>query len=114
MTNKRTNKQTTLPIWIAEWVSVLPSAAGADHIAHCPGTVGFLVKWVAFLGSLHWLAGGANLVVGGVSYVELLILYEPITGGFVILGGRSVDMDLLRDPGKVPLRLFWTSSCSFF
>ena len=31
-----------------------------------------MVKWVAFLGTLHWLAGGLGLGVGGVSYVELL------------------------------------------
>ena len=34
-----------------------------------------LVKWAAFLHSLHWPQGGADLGVGGVSYVELLILY---------------------------------------
>ena len=35
-----------------------------------------LVKWVSFLSSLHWPAGECDLGVGGVSYVELLILYE--------------------------------------
>ena len=39
-----------------------------------------MVKWVAFLGTLHWPAGGANLGVGGISYVELLILYELWAG----------------------------------
>ena len=33
-----------------------------------------------FLGSLHWPAGGLDLGVGGVSYVELLILYELWAG----------------------------------
>ena len=37
-----------------------------------PLSVGMLVKWVSFLSSLHWPVGD----VGGVSYVELLILYE--------------------------------------
>ena len=32
------------------------------------------------MGSLHWPAGGLNLGVGGVSYVELLILYELWAG----------------------------------
>ena len=41
-----------------------------------PYSVSMLVKWVAFLYSLHWPQGGADLGVGGVSYVELLILYE--------------------------------------
>ena len=35
---------------------------------------GLLVKWVSFLASLHWPAGGSDLGVGGISYVELLIL----------------------------------------
>ena len=39
-----------------------------------------LVKWVAFLSSLHWPADECNLSVGGVSCVELLILYELWAG----------------------------------
>ena len=41
---------------------------------------GLLVKWVTFLVSLHWPAGGLDLGVGGISYVELLILYELWAG----------------------------------
>ena len=62
--------------WESEWVSVPASAVGADDVAHWPHTAGLLVKWVSFLGSLHWPAGGVDLGVGGVSYFELLILYE--------------------------------------
>ena len=43
-------------------------------------TRGLLVKWVSFLGRLHWPAGGLDLGVGGVSCVELLILYELSAG----------------------------------
>ena len=42
-----------------------------------------LVSWLSgspFLGSLHWPAGGLDLGVGGVSYVELIILYELWAG----------------------------------
>ena len=43
-----------------------------------------LVSWlsgsVSFLGSLHCPAGGLDLGVGGISYVELLILYELWAG----------------------------------
>ena len=38
------------------------------------------MKWVACLGSLHWPDGGADLGVGGVSYVEMLIIYELWAG----------------------------------
>ena len=39
-----------------------------------------MVKWVSFLASLHWPAGGSDLGVGGISYLELLILYELWAG----------------------------------
>ena len=45
-----------------------------------PYTRGLLVKWVSFLGSLHWPVGRMDLDVGGISYVELLILYELWAG----------------------------------
>ena len=35
---------------------------------------------MAFLGTLHWHAGGLDLGVGGISYVEFLILYELWAG----------------------------------
>ena len=62
--------------WDSEWMCMPASAISADDIAHGPYTAGLLVKWVAFLGSLHWPAGGMDLGFGGISYVELLILYE--------------------------------------
>ena len=52
------------------------SGTVADDVAHWPYTTGLLVKWVAFLGSLHCPAGGSELGFDGISYVELLILYE--------------------------------------
>ena len=66
--------------WDSEWLDVSSSAVSADDTARWPYTPGLLVKWVAFLGTLHWPAGGANLGVGGISYVELLILYELWAG----------------------------------
>ena len=39
-----------------------------------------MVKWVTFLGCLHWPAGGSDLGVGDISYLELLILYELWAG----------------------------------
>ena len=67
-------------IWDSEWVNVLASAISADDVAHWPYTTGLLVKMVAFLGTLHWPAGGLDLGVGGISYVELLILSELWAG----------------------------------
>ena len=39
-----------------------------------------LVKMLAFLGTLHWPASSFEFGVGGVSFVELLILYEQRAG----------------------------------
>ena len=64
-------------IWDSEWVSIPASALCVENIAHWPYTPGILVKWVAFLGTLHWPAGGLDLGVGDISYVELLTPYEP-------------------------------------
>ena len=63
-------------IWGSEWFQILAIAICAEDIALWPKTPGLLVKWVSFSGSLHWPAGGLNLGVGGISHVELLILYE--------------------------------------
>ena len=58
----------------------------AEDVGHWPYTPGLLVTLVSFLGSLHWPAGGLDLGVGGVSYVELLILYELWAGERLSLG----------------------------
>ena len=67
-------------IWDSEWVNVPAPASSADDIAQSPCTTRLWVKWVAFLGSLHWRVGGLDLGVGGISYVDLLILYELRAG----------------------------------
>ena len=66
----------------------------ADDIAHWPYTLSLLVKWVSFLGTFHWPAGGLDLGVGGISYVELLILYE-------LWAGESLSLE------KVHPRYLW-------
>ena len=57
----------------------------ADDVAQWPYTPGLLVKWVSFLGSLHWPVHGRDLGVSGISYVELLILYELWAGERLVL-----------------------------
>ena len=59
-------------------VAVTPRSCHDIEVWPC--FVGMLVKWVAFLHSLHWPADGCNLGVGGVSCVELLILFEVWAG----------------------------------
>ena len=64
-------------LWVGSWIS---TPISCRDIEVWPYSVGMLVKWVAFLHSLHWPADGCSLGVGGVSYVELLILYELWAG----------------------------------
>ena len=61
-------------LWLGEWVAGPSVTFGAEDVAQWPYTTGLLVKWVSFLGSLHWLVERVDLGVGGVSCVELLIL----------------------------------------
>ena len=62
------------------WISVAITPISCRDIEVWPFSVGMLVKWVSFLSSLHWPADECDLGVGGVSCVELLILYELWAG----------------------------------
>ena len=52
---------------LGEWVAGPSVALDADDVAQWPYTPGLLVKWVSFLGSLHWPVHGRDLGVGGIS-----------------------------------------------
>ena len=72
-------------IWLGEWVAGPFVTFDADDVAQWPYTLGLMVKWVSFLSSLHWPAHDWDLGVGGISYVELLILYELWAGERLVL-----------------------------
>ena len=119
-------------IWSSEWFQVPAAVVCAEDIALWPYTPGLLVKWISFLNNLHWPVGDLDLGVGGISYVELLILYDlwaqfqsqlfrlvqALIFGVpvvllcsyavcsVILCGTSVVMVFLRGLVRVPLSLF--------
>ena len=67
-------------LWVGSWISVAVTPISCRDIEVWPFSVGMLVKWVSFLSSLHWPADECDLGVGGVSYLELLILYELWAG----------------------------------
>ena len=56
------------------------SGITAEDVRVWPYSVSLLVKVSAFLGTLHWPAGAVEFGVGGVSFVEMLILYELWAG----------------------------------
>ena len=72
-------------IWDSEWFALRAVVVTPEDVASWPCSVGILVTWVTFLGTLHWLVGGADLGAGGVSHVELLILHELWAGGRLVL-----------------------------
>ena len=61
------------------------SGIGKDDVAAWPFTVSLMVNFAHFLGSLHWPCGVGDLGVGGVSNLELLILYERWAGERLVL-----------------------------
>ena len=67
-------------LWDGDWVSFGVSGITAEDVRVWPYSVSLLVKVSAFLGTLHWPAGAVDLGVGGVSFVEMLILYELWAG----------------------------------
>ena len=58
---------------------------GEDDVGFWPYSVGLLVKFCSFLSSLHWPSTVDDLGVGGVSFVELLMLYERWAGERLVL-----------------------------
>ena len=64
-----------------------------------------MVKWVSFLNSLHWLVGDLDLGVGGISYVELLILFELWAGER--LRWRKLTLVIFVQGVKFLCRLFF-------
>ena len=75
----------TASIWTSDRVSFLPSVFTAEDVCAWPYSVGILVKWITFLGTLHWPAAGADVGVGGGSYEEMLPLYELWAGERLVL-----------------------------
>ena len=56
------------------WVVVAATPITCRDLSFGRISVGLLVKWVAFLWTLHWPQGDVSLGVGGVSFVEVLNL----------------------------------------
>ena len=67
-------------LWTGGWFRWPVIIITEDDVARWPFSSGCLVKLAAFLSSLSWPAEVVDLGVGGVSYVELLILYERWAG----------------------------------
>ena len=58
------------------WCSIAIRPLSCSDFDLWPFSPGLLIKFSAFLGSLHWPSDGEDLVMGGVSLIEVLVLYE--------------------------------------
>ena len=63
-------------LWVGDWLKWPDIFISAHDVGRWPFFVGALVKLAAFLRSLSWTGEVADLGSGGISNVELLILYE--------------------------------------
>ena len=79
----------------------------ADDVAHWPYSPGLLVKWVSFLGTLHWPVDDLDLGVEGVSYVGLLILHE-------LWAGERLSLEKAHPRYLRPGRPIFCVCCSFW
>ena len=62
------------------WMQVHVGCISGADIAAWPESVGILCKFTAFLGSLHWPVDAVDMGHFGVSFLELLILFEQRAG----------------------------------
>ena len=63
-----------------EWVQVHAGHITGAGIAAWPYSVGILVRFTSFLSHLHWPTGSVDMGHFGVSFLELLILFEQWAG----------------------------------
>ena len=62
------------------WVQVDAGHITSADISAWPYSIGILVRFTSFLGTLHWPSGSVDLGHFGSSFLELLILFEQWAG----------------------------------
>ena len=64
----------------SSWIQVDAGHITGADISAWPYSVGILVRFTSFLGTLHWPSGSVDLGHFGISFLELLILFEQWAG----------------------------------
>ena len=88
-------------LWTSAWDRMPVASITAADVGAWPFSVGLLVKFTHFPGSPHCPRDVGDLGVGGVSFLELLILFESWAGERLVLekavpsgrrAGRSISV----------------------
>ena len=64
----------------SSWIQVDAGHITGADISAWPYSVGILVRFTSFFGTLHWPSGSVDLGHFGISFLELLILFEQWAG----------------------------------
>ena len=68
----------------SSWIQVDAGHITGADISAWPYSVGILVRFTSFLGTLHWPSGSVDLGHFGISFLELLILFEQWAGHLLL------------------------------
>ena len=66
------------------WIQVDAGRTSGADIAAWPYSVCNLIGFTSFLNTIHWLSGSDDLGHFGVSFLELLILFEQWAGHWLL------------------------------
>ena len=66
--------------WNSSWFQVDAGCTTGSDIAAWPYSVGILIRFTSFLNTLHWPSGSVDLGHFGISFLELLLLFEQWAG----------------------------------
>ena len=66
------------------WVQVDSGCISGADVAAWPYSVCILIKFASFLNTLHWPSGAADIGHFGISFLELLILFEQWAGHWLL------------------------------
>ena len=67
-------------LWVGSWFRWPNIVISGEDVGRWPFSTGALVKLAVFLSSLSWPSEVSELGPGGISYIELLILYKRWAG----------------------------------
>ena len=70
--------------WVGRGIQVHGGPISGTDFAAWPKSVGILCKFTSFLGTLHWPVSSDDFGHFGVSFLELLILFEQWAGHWLL------------------------------